>query len=366
MRLRPFVASTPRLNLIASTDDFFATVKNDFPAYKKNGFFEKTDEEAIYIYSIRSPLRSHLGILACVDIRDYLEGKIIPHEKTIRRQEQKHVQLLMQRESVIKPPLLTYSENEELQLIMSTYIADHEADYEIQFEEEGQLHRFWALKDTPVANKILTLFRDQIGKVYIADGHHRFATFARLSREKSQMDFSSVMSVFFPFSQLSIYDYNRVVDVFHSISPTLFMAKMSNLFKIKPLFEARKAKKKHQLIMFLKNEWYELKWKKSVFKKHGEKDIILDSMLLNKEVLEGIIGIHDIRADSRIRYVEGTKGIISVYNKTIKDTGRVGFSLFPVCAEELQQIADSGNELPPKSTWFEPRIKNGVIVQDLI
>ena len=227
----------------------------------------------------------------------------------------------------------------------------------------------YKLNDKKAIEKLQQAFRYNVSKAYIADGHHRCATSVKLFHDSFEEgkpnDYQKFLCVLFPFEQLVIHDYNRIIDIVDIISPTMFMARMSRLCDIKPLTEAAKPKKKFEMTMYILGEWYLLKWKSSVIKKYAVESVILDGAILNKEVLNKILDINDVREDPRLRYVEGIAGVEGVMAKADKSLFRIAFCVYPVQMSEIVQMAEVQKTLPPKSTWFEPRIKNGLITKIL-
>jgi uncharacterized protein (DUF1015 family) len=178
------------------------------------------------------------------------------------------------------------------------------------------------------------------------------------------MDFNHLFCALFASDQLSILDFNRVIDALQNISVTRFIIQLSKVFNIDVLKEGRRPKSKHEIVMLLQEEWYSLKWKKEVLKKIPKNDIALDATLLNEYVVRDILDIQDVRTDSRISYVDGTKSIQMVEKLVDKPT-KVGFMLFPVTFSDMMHLADQGKVLPPKSTYFEPRMKSAILVKTL-
>ena len=218
--------------------------------------------------------------------------------------------------------------------------------------------------------KIQQLFVKKIPETYIADGHHRSAAsallYSRIKKKKKINPYEDLLCAFFQEDQLEIYDYNRIVDASGDITITQFMAKLSQVFDFEILNKPAKPKRKHEIVMFVYKEWFLLKWKPEILKKYKNQKIILDARLLDEHVLKNILGIKDVKTDTRIKYVSGTIGIEAIRTKTLKSESKVGFCLYPAQMSDLLTTADEGGVMPPKSTWFEPRMKNGLIVQELV
>ncbi|HFC00102.1 MAG TPA: DUF1015 domain-containing protein [Phaeodactylibacter sp.] len=369
MIIRPFQAVYPNTDYIASNDTFFGTVKEEYVSYKKSGFYIKASQESVYIYRIQTPHRTHTGLLACTDINEYLKDNIKKHENTLPAGEQRQMYMMMNRKSIVKPVLLIHPKVKKLNDLFEKYIKENEPFYVIHFESENTKHILWEVNDGDSIEKIQQIFNKKIPKSYIADGHHRCAAtallYSRLKKKKKLNPYENILTAFFPEDQLEIYDYNRIVDALGEVSLTQFMAKLSKLFYIDFLEKPAKPKSKHEITMFLNKEWFLLKWKPSVLKKYKNKKIVLDASLLDENVLNKILGIKDVKTDARMKYISGTESLKSLINKTQKSATRVAFCLFPAQMSDLLTTADEGGVMPPKSTWFEPRMKNGLIVQDL-
>lgn len=370
MKVRSFQAVYGDLSMIASPQSFYDTVKEEFLEYKKSDFFRKHEKDAFYVYEIQRPERSHLGIIACVDIQDFEKGKILKHEQTLAEKEQKMMNLMLQRRAMIKPVLLTYPRQEDLYDILKHTSQHQKPIHEVYFENSGERHRIWAISEEKTVKQIERIFSAQIPVSYIADGHHRCSTTLYIhksfkKKKRKELAFDRLLSVFFDFEELSILDYNRIVDAFEDISPVEFMARLSAFFDIQVLSVAAKPAQKHEITLCIGKEWYSLRWKQAVLDAEEKTPALLDADLLNKHVFQTILGVKDVRTDSRIDYVEGAKDLDYFQHKVQKKPSTAGFCLYPVALEEVCHIAEAGKSMPPKSTWFEPRIKNGMLIYEL-
>lgn len=368
MKIAPFRALYPDTKYIKSADSFFDAVKYEYSQYYKNGFFKKTSQEALYLYEIQSAAQRHLGLVATVDIREYLNGNIKVHENTLAAKEQKTTDLILERRATIKPLLLSYTRNDELHELLLKIRDSKDLFYELSFEEDGNTHRIWKIVEGNTLEDIQSIF-DRMEKVYIADGHHRMASMANLYNmsveRESKLDFQWVHVAFFSFDQLEIHDYNRIVTALEDRTPSQLMASLSQYFDIREIKGPNKPKKKHHLTFTMNKEWYDLFWKKDILKKYKDQDVLLDTALFDKYVLNKIIGVEDVRSDQRVDYVGGSKGIEGIRKILSNTRNNVAFCLPPVTTKEFVQVSDAGQSLPPKSTWFEPRLKNGLIVHRL-
>ncbi|MDQ3017797.1 MAG: DUF1015 family protein [Bacteroidota bacterium] len=365
MKIFPFQAIYPNVELIASTDSFFATVRNDYTQYLDNGFFHQAPENAYYILEIKSGKKTHSGLIVALDINDYSKGKIVKHEKTIASSEQDMLKTLLQRGAMVKPVLLCHPELKEISkeiqklkkkkspfLSLSTNIGPHEYNlYQVNLKEGEALAQ---------------LYKSLVPKVYIADGHHRCSTGEKLYKlqgDKKGKDYSLILAALFPFDQLDILDYNRVIELPYNLKLTRFIAELSKVCDVKYLGTPQKPQRKHQITMCMQGEWYQLSWKNEVIKKHKKMAAVLDAALLDKEILDILLGIKDVRTDGRVDYVSGNQGPERVEEKARSSDHHVGFCIYPVQFDELVKVSDSGGTLPPKSTWFEPRMINGFVVK---
>ncbi len=369
MKIFPFQAWYPDFDLIASADSFFGSVREEYVAYKKAGFFNQSAEPALFFYQIKSESRTYTGLMCCTDISEFEKGNILKHEKTLAAKEQKMIQLLVQRKALVKPVLLVYEKVKAINKLILHHIQNNPPLYSTYFDQDKQEHVLWKITDQAILSKIQRLFDKKVKSTYIADGHHRTTTLAllneRLKHKPNKGNYKQLMVVLFGSDQLDLLEYNRVVEGLNETSPTIFMAKLSNLFNVEILNRPEKPRQKHQITLFINREWYRLTWKSKVLKEFKAKKIILDVHLLNEKVLKGILNIKDVRFDQRIDYVSGTKGLRGLEKATISNKNRIGFYLYPVKVEELMTLADMYQLLPPKSTYFEPRIKNGLLVKSL-
>ncbi len=363
MHIRPFRGVFPREHAVKLEDSFFLSVKEQYAEFAKAGMFEQASNEAFYIYQIRTKARNYTGLVACAKVEDYFDGNILKHEKTLEAKEKVQLALLLRRQACVKPVLLTYPTVDAIQQWMEAFMAAEQPFYEHDFEGGQETHHLWEVSNWSDIKALSVLFEDQVPKTYIADGHHRLSTVAHMYEKQGGHTFEQLLCAFFPSSELVILDFNRVVEVPDHISSTLLMARLSEVFDIKPLKRATRPRRKHDIVMQLKKEWYCLTWKSTTLDRYADEKVLLDAALLNKIVLNEILEIEDVRTDQRISYVEGPKGLRGLQKATKNCKRGVGFCLYPISFEEMALLADQDKMLPPKSTWFEPRMKNGLVVQ---
>lgn len=367
MQLTPFKATYPRLGKIESPDAFFGAVKQDYRDFYEQGYFYQAAKPALYIYRIQKPERSFTGLIAGVAIQDFLDGKIRQHEHTLSVKEEKQMLLLRKRRAAVKPVLLTYPAVQGIQQWLEEYTLANEAVLRIPFQPE-ELHQCWVIDDPQYISELQKLFADRVPVTYIADGHHRTSTavrmYQRMKDGEVQGQFDALFAAFFPDHDIEIRDFNRLITSLNGHSPPTFIAQLSQVFEIEPMAEPACPSRKFELTMFLNGEWYRLRWKERVMLEYADEPVILDAMLLDHKVMAKVLGIEDVRNDRRVKYIEGPKGIEGLLKQADKAAECVAFCLYPVQMEEVMAVADIGQVLPPKSTWFEPRMKNGVLVQE--
>lgn len=370
MQIKPFPAIFPKFELVPSPDSFCDSSKDLYREYSDKGFFREHAQPALYIYRIEAAHRRHTGLVALNDVEDFFSGKVKKHEKTLSEREQHQVRLFLQWEAVLKPVLLTYPPAADISDWLDRYARTHKPLFSTHFAKGHQTHRVWAVPDTGDIRQVQALFATQVRSVYIADGHHRTSTIAllhgQLAEEHAQYDFDHLFCAFFATDQLNILDYNRVVEGLEGISQASFVARLSRLFDLEVLPTPRRPEHKHELVMCLRKDWFSLRWRADVLAQYPPDQVLLDAELLNERVLRDLLGIQDVRTDQRITYVEGNKGIRGIQKQVGRNRSRVGFMLYPVTFADMMRLADLGESLPPKSTYFEPRLRSGVLVQSLL
>ena len=358
------------MDLVLSPDSFFANAKGRFNEYLQGGFFEQRPRSGFYLHRIVAKSRSYTGLVADFDIRDYLEGQVKRHENTIASVEQEQIRQALLRNAQTKPVMLAYRNAPAVDALLEEYSAAQPPFMEAWFEEADERHRFWEITEEAHIQKIQALFLDQVPMAYIADGHHRSAAAAslyqRFGAEKPDNPYRWLTCALYPLSELEIHDFNRIHYGLNELRPALFMVKLSRLFDIEPLGRAQKPTRKHELTLLLDLQWYQLRWKPGVLAEFVEDPFLLDVNLLNKLVFSDLLGVADVRTDPRLKYMEGPKGIAALRDKARRNEEHLAFYLYPVSMEDFLAISDSHGVLPPKSTWFEPRLRNGLVVKQYL
>lgn len=370
MQIKPFSVLSPKLELVSSPDKFCDEAKNMYQEYVEKGLLTEHKQPALYIYRIEAAHRKHTGLVALNPVEDFFAGKIKKHEKTLDEREQHQIRLFLQWGAVLKPVLLTYPPSPSITDWLDGYARKHKPLFSTHFAKGHQTHRVWAVTGADDIQQAQALFAAQVRSVYIADGHHRTSTMVSLHEQSAeqypQHDFDHLFCAFFAADQLNILDYNRVVDALTNISPASFIARLSGLFNISVLPAPRRPDHKHELVMCLRKEWYSLSWRPEILAEYPTDQVLLDAELLNERVLHNLLGIYDVRTDQRIIYVEGNKGVRGIQKQMTQSRQRVGFMLYPVAFDDMMRLADLGESLPPKSTYFEPRLRSGLLVKSLL
>lgn len=364
MKILPFYPIFPDERLISSADTFFGSIKEEYVEYKKRGMFNQHDKSCFLLYNMKGPDFEFSGIIVSVPIDAYRNGSIKKHEGTLAVSEQKQLQLLIKREAAVKPVLLTYNAIDNIEDFIADQIEKNNASFVIK-DKDDVVHSIYEVLEASKEAKVLEkLFCDNIDALYIADGHHRSSVTEILSKQREENGSKQVplLSAIFSNKQLRIQAYHRIVELQPELSKVSLMVKMSRLFDIEILEQPKAPNQKGELTMFVDGECYLLKWKPEIIEKA---ELNLDPGLFNDLVADPIFEIKDVRTNARITYVPGNKGVQGVLNKCNKRSTRIGFMLYGIEAQEMFDVVNNGHIMPPKSTWFQPRLKNGLVVMEI-
>ena len=364
MQINPFRALLPHLEKIESNDAFFAAVKEEFPRFAQTGYFESRKTPALYLCSIQSASHRALGIVACAHIQDYLKGAIKRHENTIPAKEEVQIRLWQEQRAMIKPVLLAYPSVPAIDAWMQNIAAKQTPSLEIPFPADEQTYRIWEINDPIELQYIQELFAAFVPRSYIADGHHRCSSSALLYERgliqgKADPDF---LVALFPASHLNIQAYHRVLDGVSWTAEEL-IKKLEPYFQIEASSGVVLPNQKFEWGLFVENRAFRLTWRSDFLEHYHWEKAILDTQLFNEVILPSVFGIVNVRQEPRLHYVEGVKGIDYLQQEQQRKPQRVAFALYPIDFQEMMLLADHNQALPPKSTWFEPRMKNGVLVR---
>lgn len=365
MKIKPLRACYPDFDKVESTDAFCDEAKNLYEQYVQDGLYHKVPQPAFFVYQIQSVTGEHTGVVALNEVEDFFDGKVKKHEATLSEREKQQMELFLRWEAILKPVLLTYPAVPSISAWLNEYVHKSKPLFVAKFKQGRVLHRVWPVTAPQAIAELQDLFTQNVKSTYIADGHHRTTTMAMLHElrdEHPTFDFDHLFCAFFATDQLDILDYNRAAEIPKGMSAVQFMAHISKVFDIEMLESERRPQDKHEIVMCLRKEWYSLHWRPEILEGLDEQNALLDASLLNERVLGNILGIKDVRSDNRVTYIDGSKGLKGL-QKAANSRSKVGFALYPVHFADMMDLADAGEILPPKSTYFEPRLKSGVLVQ---
>lgn len=364
MHVKPFKAVYPQTDKIEDIFSFTETVRDNFSEMIRDNLLKYTDSEDFILYLIKSPLINATGIICLTDIEDYKDGLILKHEKTLEEKELDQANLMTSRQSMVKPVLLTYPAHEPFEEYLDTLKVEENLIQHFYFDDKDENHFFWRISNIEDKKKVDSFFKDDLKRVYIADGHHRLATFFRLNEEQPDNNFRYILSVFIPFKGLNIHPFHRIISLSEKMKESQILDSISELCFWERLDEFFPPKFKYNFIMHTGKSLYACVWKPSLLEKYKFEPLILDSSLLNAVLFRQIFDVKDARTDERIKYVEGYKGWEGFEKALHKGKHNIGFYLYPVAFDDFQKVSDLHLTLPPKSTWFEPRIRNGLVIHD--
>ncbi|NRB50876.1 MAG: DUF1015 domain-containing protein [Saprospiraceae bacterium] len=360
MEINPFSATLPNLKKISDPDAFFQSVKEQYSPQLRQDFFGAKEVQSLYIQQIERPAHTYMGIIATVPIQTYREGLIKGHEETLERKGQIQVKLLRERQAMVKPVLLTYNNVSAIETWMQEQITAADPIQTVFFEEDQAYYRLWEVQSASKIREIQALFRQEVQRAYIADGHHRM-----LSTTDASLQLNAVLCSFFSEDQVLIRDFNRQVFVAADFDVQVFLQQLQTVAEVEALPIGQKPVSKHTLSLFLAGQWYAVQWKTELLASRRGALPLLDADILNEVVLQALLNVEDLRKTNRIKYIDGQSGIPELEQILQAHANSLLFCLYPINWSEMVQWADQDQTLPPKSTWFEPRMKNGLVVQDL-
>ena len=346
--------------------EVYDKAKEIFESMVSDGTYITDSDECYYIYSLTMDGRCQTGIVACASVDDYVNNVIKKHENTREEKEQDRIRHVDTLSAQTGPIFLAYRSKKEINDIVSRVMADEKPLYDFT-AVDGISHTVWKIADKADVENIKETFAN-IGEIYIADGHHRAASAVKvgLKRRKENPgydgteEFNYFLSVLFPDDQLMIMDYNRSVKDLNGLTEEEFLKKIKQNFEIESLKEAAHPDKKGKVSMYLSGKWYMLTAKEELL---DIKDPVLslDVSLLQNYLLEPVLGIKDPRTDDRIDFIGGIRGLKELEKRAESDM-KVSFAMYPTSIGELFSVADAGLLMPPKSTWFEPKLRSGLFI----
>ncbi|MEI7420611.1 MAG: DUF1015 family protein [Prolixibacteraceae bacterium] len=365
----------PEIDLPVNTDEHdqvvYQKAADNLKLFKDNGWLKQDDKEFLYIYAQTMEGRTQYGIVGCASVDDYLNGVIKKHELTRKDKEEDRMKHVRITDANMEPVFFAYPAVSDIDKIVSAIVSSDKPVYDF-VADDGFGHHFWLIDDSNTISSLVTLFA-ALPATYVADGHHRTAAAALVGQEKrannpahhGDEEYNYFLAVHFPDNQLRIIDYNRVVKDLNGLSSAELLMKLGEDFDIQKIgAEIYKPEGLHIFSMYLEGEWYKLIAKAG---RYNDNDPIgvLDVTILSALVLDKILDIKDLRTDKRIDFVGGIRGLGELKKRVDSGEMKVAFALYAVSMQQLINIADSGNIMPPKTTWFEPKLRSGLVVHEL-
>jgi uncharacterized protein (DUF1015 family) len=365
----------PEIDLPTSTDihaqPVYDKAKENFELFKNKGWLKADAQDLLYIYAQTMNGKTQYGIVGCAGVDDYLNGIIKKHELTRKDKEEDRMKHVRITNANMEPVFFTYPAVPEIDKIVSHFVQSNKPVYDF-VATDGVGHHFWVIDNQEICKKVAGLF-EKVPFTYVADGHHRTAAAALVGNEKrlnnpnhtGKEEYNYFLAVHFPDNQLSIIDYNRVVKDLNGLSDAAFLQKLESVFTIESKGkDVYKPDSLHNFGLYLDGIWYSMTAKQGTYN-DADPIGVLDVTILSRLVLDEILGINDLRTSTRIDFVGGIRGLGELKRRV--DTGemKVAFALYPVSMKQLINIADSGNIMPPKTTWFEPKLRSGLVVHTL-
>lgn len=365
----------PEIDFPVGTDEHdervYAKAAENFQKFQDNGWLVQDAEDKYYVYAQTMNGRTQYGLVVCAAVEDYMTGKIKKHELTRRDKEEDRMKHVRVNNANIEPVFFAFPHQDELDAIVSKVVAG-EAEYDF-VAPDGFGHHFWVIDDAATIARITEIFAE-FPAMYIADGHHRSAAAALVGDEKRKQnpnhvgdeEYNYFLAVCFPDNQLNIIDYNRVVKDLNGLSDEEFLKALEANFEVKEMgAEIYKPNALHNFSLYLSGKWYSLTAKEGTYNDNDPIGV-LDVTISSNLILDEILGIKDLRSDKRIDFVGGIRGLGELKKRVDSGEMKVALALYPVSMKQLIDIADTGNIMPPKTTWFEPKLRSGLVIHKLI
>ena len=347
----------------------YQTAKLNFAQMREKGILLQDKSPCFYIYRQQMDGRKQTGIVGLMSASEYDAGKIKKHELTRKDKEEDRINHVSTVNAQTGPVFISYRERQNLSKIVDK-IAAGTPEYDFT-ADDGVIHTAWIVADGQQIEAIKKEFRE-VDALYIADGHHRAAAAAAVAKNRrghdrspgSTKEYESVLAVFFPDTQLRVMDYNRAVKDLGGLTPDKYFEKIISCFTVSKNFTARSPQQLHDFGMYLGGQWYKITIKKGIY---NESDPVasLDAAILQEHLLYPVLGIKDPRVDDRIKFIGGIRGMDELEKLVNKDGFAVAFSLYPTTMEQIIKVADAGAIMPPKSTWFEPKLRSGMFIHEI-
>ena len=349
----------------------YETAKKNFDMFCSEGWLKEDEQESLYIYAQTMGGKRQYGLVGCAGVEDYMNDRIKKHELTRREKEADRMKHVRVTNANMEPVFFTYRAVPEIDAVVQKYTSANDPDYDFT-AADGVGHHFWVINDSGLIGLIVKLF-EEVPCTYVADGHHRTAAAALVGNEKKadnpnhtgKEEYNYFLAVHFPDDQLNIIDYNRVVKDLNGLDEGAFLDKLNEIFIVEEkgtdIFRPGRI---HNFSLYLAGKWYSLTARPG---NYDDSDPIgcLDVTILSDLVLDRILGIKDLRTDKRVDFVGGIRGLGELRKRVDSGEMKAAFALYPVSMEQLMDIADTGNIMPPKTTWFEPKLRSGLVVHKL-
>ena len=365
----------PEIDFPVGTDEHdprvYDKAAENFKMFQEKGWLVQDEKECYYVYAQTMNGKTQYGLVVGAYVPDYMNGLIKKHELTRRDKEEDRMKHVRVNNANIEPVFFAYPENDALDKIVSKYTS-RKPEYDFVAPLDGFGHTFWVIDEDEDISMITAEFA-KMPALYIADGHHRSAAAALVGAEKAKQnpnhrgdeEYNYFMAVCFPAEQLTIIDYNRVVKDLNGLTDEAFLEKLSANFDVKEMGEdIYKPSGLHNFSLYLSGKWYSLTAKEGTYDDNDPIGV-LDVTISSNLILDEILGIKDLRSDKRIDFVGGIRGLGELKRRVDSGEMKVALALYPVTMKQLMDIADTGNIMPPKTTWFEPKLRSGLVIHKL-
>ena len=365
----------PEIDFPVGTSEYdprvYEKAAENFKKFQDNGWLVQDEKEQYYIYAQTMNGKTQYGLVIGAYVNDYMTNVIKKHELTRRDKEEDRMKHVRVNNANIEPVFFAYPDNKVLDELVKKY-TQTTPEYDFIAPVDGFGHKFWIISDDADIKTVTKEFAD-MPSLYIADGHHRSAAAALVGAEKAKQnpnhkgdeEYNYFMAVAFPASQLTILDYNRVVKDLNGLTSEQFLEALKKNFEVEKKGEAEyKPQQLHEFSLYLDNNWYSLKAKEGTYD-NNDPIGVLDVDISSRLILDEILGIKDLRSDKRIDFVGGLRGLKELKRRVDNGEMRTALALYPVSMHQIMDIADSGKIMPPKATWFEPKLRSGLIIHKL-